>query len=241
MTIHAAVIDDERIIAADLARQIGQRKGWSVAGAFHHPDELRKCVMSADVDVCFLDIEMPGTDGLELARELREIKSELLFVFVTAHMQYAATAFRIDAVDYLVKPAHASVIDETCRRVEERLSAPAPVLPDKIEVISTKRVDYIPITEILAAKAAGNYVALVTPHGEYLHRTTLTSFLEMVSRAGFIRTHRSHIVQPSRVVAAKTRGGEIHEVVLSTGQVIPVSEAFRKEVALRLKSVVIAR
>lgn len=241
MTIHAAIIDDERIIAADLARQIGRRKGWTVAGAFHHPDELRECVVSTDIDVCFLDIEMPGTDGLVLARELKELNDGLLFVFVTAHSQYAATAFRIDAVDYLVKPAHPSVIEETCRRVEERLSAPAPVTPEKIEVISTKRVDYVPVEDILAAKAAGNYVALITGHGEYLHRTTLTNFLETLSSAGFIRTHRSYIVQPGRVVAAKTSGGEVDELVLSTGDCIPVSEAYRKEVGAKLKSVVIAR
>lgn len=240
MTINAAIIDDERIIAADLARQIGRRQGWTVAGAFHHPEELRRCVTSSDIDVCFLDIEMPGTNGLELARELKELNDKLLFVFVTAHMQYAATAFRIDAVDYLVKPAHPSVLDETCRRVEERLSALPPVLPEKIEVISTKRVDYVPVEDILAAKAAGNYVALITRHGEYLHRTTLSGFLETMSHAGFIRTHRSYIVHPSRVVAAKTRGGEIDEVVLSTGENIPVSEAYRKDVGQKLKSIVVA-
>jgi DNA-binding LytR/AlgR family response regulator len=240
VTIKAAIIDDERIIAADLAQQLARRPNWNIAGVFHDPEKLRQFAQTEHIDVCFLDIEMPGTDGLALARELKCFREDLLIVFVTAHAQFAATAFRMNAVDYLVKPAAPEVLEETCRRLEERLSQPLGRVPEKIAVVSSGKVDYIILRDVLAVKAAVNYVALVAKGGEFLHRSTFSSFIESLAPAGFLRTHRSYAVQPDAVVSAITRAGEIVELVLSTGARIPVSEAFRPSITAVLNSSVLS-
>ncbi|MEQ1808416.1 MAG: LytTR family DNA-binding domain-containing protein [Terricaulis sp.] len=231
MIVHAAILDDERIIAADLANQLSRREGWKVVGAFLEGAHLETCVADNSVDVCFLDIEVPGTDGLSLARRLKAIRPRLQVVFVTAYHQYAATAFRIEALDYLVKPATPEALAEACRRVEDRLRGAMTAPPERIAVFSAGRIDYVPLDDIIAAKAAGNYVALVTQDGEFLHRITLSELADSFVAAGFVRTHRSHLVRPREIVSARTRGDGIVELKLSNGAVAPVSETYRTQLA----------
>ncbi len=228
MIVHAAVLDDEHIIAADLAAQLGRRPGWEVVGAYLEAAALEQCVADNPIDVCFLDIEVPGTDGLSLARHLKELRPGLQVVFVTAYHQYAACAFRLEAIDYLVKPATPEALGEACRRVEERIGV---ACPERFAVLSAGRIDYVAVKDVIAARAAGNYVALITKSSEHLHRITLAELADKLVTLGFMRTHRSHLVRPTEIVSAKIRGDGILEVKLSNGAVAPVSETYREHVA----------
>jgi two-component system, LytTR family, response regulator len=239
MTVRAAILDDEHIIATDLARQIARHPGWEVAGAFTDCDELQNCIDTQQIDVCFMDIEMPGRNGLTFARELREQMPDMGFVFVTAYHQYAAAAFRVEAIDYLVKPATPDAVAEACRRAEERVGAPGQSA--KFAVISAGRIDYVALNDIIAAKAAGNYVALLTNEAEHLHRVTISELDETLAGAGFLRTHRSHLVRPSAIVSARVRGDDILEVTLANGATAPVSDTYRSRVAASLRSFAIRR
>lgn len=239
MTVRAAILDDEHIIAADLARQVARYPGWEVAGTFTDCDALQQCIDTSPIDVCFMDIEMPGRNGLSFARELHEQLPDLGFVFVTAYHQYAATAFRVEAIDYLVKPATPEAVAEACRRTEERIGAPG--RSAKFAVISSGRIDYVALQDIIAAKAAGNYVALLTGDAEHLHRVTISEMEDTLTSAGFLRTHRSHLVRPSAITSARVRGDDILEVTLSNGALAPVSETYRQRVATALRSFSIRR
>ena len=231
MSIRFAVLDDEHIIATDLAYQVAQRPGWTLAGVFNDPAALRRNALELNLDICFLDVETPSVDGLTLARELKSADPDLLIVFVTAYHQYASAAFRIAAVDYLVKPVTPESLEEACGRVEARRGVNAPGAPDKFAVLSAGRIDYVNIADVIAAKAAGNYVALLTEEREHLHRVTLTDLAATLVPLGFLRTHRSYLVRPTCIVSAKTRGETIVEVILSRGLLVPVSETYRGDVA----------
>jgi two-component system LytT family response regulator len=111
----------------------------------------------------------------------------------------------------------------------------------RIAVRSQGRVDYVAVADVIAARAAGNYVALVTEEGEHVHRTTLAALADTLAAAGFIRTHRSHLVHPRCIVSAKTRGGAIVAVTLANRAAAPVSEAYRADVAAMLDAALIGR
>lgn len=95
-----------------------------------------------------------------------------------------------------------------------------------IAVRSTTGVEFIPVKEIQGATAQGNYIALLMEGREVLHRATMAGLTEKLSESGFVRVHRSHIVNPNQVMGAKARGDKIREVQLSNGSRIPVSDRY---------------
>jgi DNA-binding LytR/AlgR family response regulator len=229
--IRFCVLDDEHIVATDLAYQLAQRKGWDLAGVFQDPAALQREFADSKFDVCFLDIETPGLDGLSLARLLKEASPRLIVIFVTAYHQYTTAAFRVEARDYLVKPVTPVALSEACQRVEKQLGAAICTTQDKFAILTAGRIDYVPVKDVVAARAAGNYVALITEQREHLHRITVTDLAKILLPLGFLRTHRSYLVRPELIVASKVRGGALVEVILRSGLDVPVSESYRQDVA----------
>ena len=103
-----------------------------------------------------------------------------------------------------------------------------------IAVKSHDRVEYIQISDIQGATAQGNYIALHLPGRDVLHRATMASLTEALTDAGFVRIHRSHLVNPDLVVSAAARGDRVREVRLQNGVELPVSERYAFDVGTRL-------
>lgn len=108
--------------------------------------------------------------------------------------------------------------------------------PEDIAVKSIDRVEYVPVREILGATAQGNYIALHLKDRDVLHRATMASLVDTLSDAGFVRTHRSHMIRPDSVKLASARGGRVREVVLQNGVKIPVSDRYNDTVHTRLSA-----
>jgi len=109
----------------------------------------------------------------------------------------------------------------------------------RIAVRSQGRVDYILIDDIAAGSAQGNYVALQTGEGERLFRGMISDLAERLAPYGLVRAHRSHLVRPDCVVAAKTKGGAIRSVCLDSGAEIPVSAQYEPSLRQSLRKAVI--
>ena len=103
-----------------------------------------------------------------------------------------------------------------------------------LAVKSYDSVEYIPVADIQGATAQGNYIALHLPSREVLYRATMASLSETLSDSGFVRIHRSHLVNPDSVISAAARGGRVKEVHLSNGIKLPVSERYNDHVRDRL-------
>ena len=99
-----------------------------------------------------------------------------------------------------------------------------------LAVKSSGRVEYIPVRDILGATAQGNYIALHLAERDVLHRTTMAQLESALSEAGFVRIHRSHLVNPSRISVARSRGESFRIVELTNGTQLPVSDRYRAEV-----------
>lgn len=166
--------------------------------------DLGKMVTDGDrLDAVFLDIRMPGLDGLDFTRIVTGFADPPAVVFVTAHEEFAVTAFELGAVDYLLKPVDPGRLSEALRRVEQAVHRDAttdePEADEMIPVELAGRTRLIPRAAVTHAEAHGDYVRLHTPDGSYLVRMPLAALAERWGPAGFIRIHRSTLVAAAHI------------------------------------------
>lgn len=108
-----------------------------------------------------------------------------------------------------------------------------------IAVRSTSGTEFIPLTDIQGATAQGNYIALRLAGREVLHRATMSSLSEKLAQSGFVRVHRSHLVNPAYIASTRSRGDRVREVELANGSRIPVSDRYALDINDRLQSRVV--
>ncbi|WP_262694521.1 LytR/AlgR family response regulator transcription factor [Kordiimonas aquimaris] len=230
--IKAVVLDDEAIIAADVAHQLNARSGWC-AEATTTFEEALALLKGGSVQVLFLDIEMPGFNGVELAHNLKRDFPYTDVIFVTAYPEYAVGAFRVSAVDYILKPVARSVLAEACARVEQRHKEAAETAitdEQKFVVRSFGRVDIVPASDVTFVRAERNYVALVCEEREYLYRATIVDIEQALSSKGFMRCHRSFLVRHDLIKSMVRANGVLTKLQLVTGHSVPVGAAYRNAV-----------
>ena len=172
------------------------------------------------IDAVFLDINMPGLDGLELAGVLAAFAHPPAVVFVTAHEDRAVRAFDLGAVDYLLKPLRAQRLAESVRRVLEHReqrgpSTPAASRPDSAadgdtdEVIPVEMggtTTLVPRSTVNWVEADGDYTRLHTATGSHLVRIPISTLEDRWRDAGFLRVHRSYLVALPLVTGIRTVG-----------------------------------
>lgn len=119
--IRAIIVDDERPTLNRLKRQINDSGMAETVGAFTRPAEALEFLKDNSIDTAFLDIEMAGINGLELAARITDMQPWIAVVFVTAYNQYAVEAFRLNAIDYLLKPVTVELLNEALTRVAKEI------------------------------------------------------------------------------------------------------------------------
>lgn len=234
------IAEDEQLAREALAEMFRALPNWSLLGAARNGEiALREC-SSQPPDLLVTDIRMPLLDGLELASELRSASPATQVMFVTAYDQHAISAFRLAAIDYLLKPLADAEFRCSITRTEEalrrmrltrQLDACMPLdrlvqqqrhTLQHLAVRSLGRVDIVPFAEIVLLQADGNYVNVVTAHRSWLHRETLKSLSERLDPARFLQIHRSAIVAIAQVRGIE-RGTAGVQLRLADGTLTPVS------------------
>jgi DNA-binding LytR/AlgR family response regulator len=189
-----------------------------------------------DVDAVFLDIRMPGADGLDIARALRRLPVPPAVVFVTAHDDRAVDAFDLGAVDYLLKPLRPERLAESLRRVAAARSSGVDAdRADDDEVIPVElagRTTMLPRAEVRWVEAQGDYARLHTADASHLIRVPLSVLAERWADAGFVRIHRSYLVSLRDVRELRLTGSGY--VVLTGDRELPVSRRHTRELKDRL-------
>lgn len=248
MTPPAAIIaDDEPLLRAQLADSL--QVLWpalQVVGEARHGDEAVQLVARLRPDIVFLDIEMPGLNGLQAAAQ---IKGMAHLVFITAYHEYAVEAFERGAIDYILKPASEDRLRETVGRLKQRLAQP-PADAEALQAIldqvaaalgkpSSKRLRWIqasvgaqirliPVNEVLFFQSDLKYTRVVTRDGESVIRKPLKDLLSELDRALFWQIHRGTIVN-SEAIAHVVREDDRLSIVLKHGtQRLEVSRSFAR-------------
>jgi DNA-binding LytR/AlgR family response regulator len=195
--------------------------------------DLGKMISDGDrLDALFLDIRMPGLDGLDFTRLVTGFADPPAVVFVTAHEEFAVTAFELGAVDYLLKPVDPGRLGEALRRVEQAAHRDAaggePEADEMIPVELGGRTRLIPLTSVTHAVAQGDYVRLHTLDGSYLIRVPLAALAERWGPVGFIRIHRSTLVAAAHI--SELRFDDGRAIVQVGEQPLPVARRHTREV-----------
>jgi DNA-binding LytR/AlgR family response regulator len=217
----ALVVDDEPPALAELAWLLDhdERIGRIIT-AGSGTDALR-ALESQRVDVIFSDINMPGLDGIALAKVVARFAERPQVVFVTAYDEHAVDAFALDAVDYVMKPVRADRLAEAVRRVSASNAGPSPAAdaPPEDETIPVELggvTRFIQRSEVRYALAQGDYARLHTATGSHLVRIPLTTLEERWADAGFLRIHRSTLVSTAHVDEVRIDHGRCSVVIGGT-------------------------
>jgi DNA-binding LytR/AlgR family response regulator len=201
------VVDDERPALDELAFLLRADPRVGEVVTSDSATEGLRILQDLDVDVVFLDIQMPGLTGLELAQVLARFRTPPPVVFVTAHEGHAVDAFDLRALDYVLKPVRAERLAEAVRRVVEGGERAAVGLDSQVAVERGGVTRFVARSDITHVEAQGDYARLHTATGSHLVRTPLATLAEEWADAGFVRIHRSLLVSLAHVDEVRMDAG----------------------------------
>jgi len=223
------IVDDEHS-GREIIKSLLINRHPSVAGEIRlagSADEAFATIVEFNPDLVFLDVNMPGQSGFDLLERLDKFRFEV--IFVTAHDQYALDAFRVNALDYLLKPIELSVFDQAVNKAVESLARKSgPVQPivsnDKIGLTTRDGFVIISIQNIIRCEADSNYTVFVLEGNQKIvvSRTLKEAGKILEKFPSFLRVQRSFIVNLNKVIKySKSDGGYI---ILSDNFQVNVSE-----------------
>ncbi len=228
----AVIADDEPLLRAQLRATLGTL--WpqlTIVGEAAHGEEAVALVAQHRPRFVFLDIEMPGMNGLQAAAQIKGLAH---LVFITAYNQYAVDAFERGAIDYVLKPASEARLAETVERLRQRTVQAAPdaeqlstalaqvaaalgkSVPQRLKWIQASvgsQIRLVPVDEVLFFQSDAKYTRVVTRDGESLIRKTLRELIDEVDPEQFWQIHRGTVVN-SRVISHAVREDDRLLVVL---------------------------
>jgi len=223
MKLKALIVDDEYPARKELRFLLNQFDNVEVVGEATNANEAMTLIKALDYSILFLDIEMPGMNGLELGKHIKELPNPPYVVFVSAYDEYAVKAFEVDAVDYILKPidekrlGHA--INKIAKAVQQKVSVMGiangaveaetgaeMVLPktthikiDRIPAEKQGKTILVNESDIIYAFTEQDYVYIKTFTDKLFTRFTLKELESRLSSTMFFRTHRCYLVNLHKV------------------------------------------
>lgn len=246
--IKTAIIEDEGLARQRIRRMLSRATGFAVTAEFEDSEKGLAYLSESQVDLLFLDIEMPGLDGFALLSALPEARRPAV-VFVTAHSHYAVRAFEAHAFDYLLKPFDQARLEKTLERARREIGSwrnyeqlnellselrqrdPA---PRRITIRASGRLFFVGEEEIDWIEAADNYVSLHTGKETHLMRETMNALERRLDSRRFLRIHRSAMVNADRIQEVRPWFHGEYIVVLKTGRELTLSRSYRDRILAQL-------
>jgi two-component system, LytTR family, response regulator LytT len=189
-------------------------------------------------DGLFLDVRMPGMDGVELARAIGRFPAPPAVVFVSAYETAAVDAFELGAVDYLVKPVSRRRLDEALARVAATRATPSAAEEgDDVVPVPTTRggTRLLARASILYVQAYGDYVRIHSDEGRFLLREALSDVEERWEPFGFARVHRGYLANLRRATEVRPRENGTAVLLLEDGSEVPIARRQVTELRRRLQ------
>jgi two-component system LytT family response regulator len=233
--IGALIVDDEDLARHVIRELLSAHPEIEILAECANGFEAVKIFAERKPDLIFLDVQMPKLTGFDV---LELIGTDVPVIFVTAYDQYAMRAFDVHAVDYLLKPIGRERFEAALERAKGRLAEKMPSAQelaaaarppqqylDRLVVRDGTKVTLIPVAKLDYAEAQDDYVALASQGKKHLKQQTIASLEACLDPSGFVRIHRSYIVNLERVVRIEPYGKDSRLAILSDGARLPVSRA----------------
>jgi DNA-binding LytR/AlgR family response regulator len=235
MKMKCLLVDDEPPALDVLKKYIEATPSLEVMGVCHHGMDAFEFIQQHKVDLVFLDIQMPNLLGTDLIKALPHAPK---IIFTTAHREYAADGFDLNAIDYLLKPYSLDRFLKAVHKAQQGKHLPDEVKPEPLH-LETERYLYfradrkmvkVMVSDILYIESLKDYVKVITGSDVIITKQTMTAVEEMLPADQFIRVHRSFIVAFEKITSYSSQ-----EIFIQKKE-IPMGPLFRSEVLKRLTS-----
>jgi len=228
--MNALIVDDNKMARIALSELAGRIDDLTIVAECSGAYEAYNLILSESIDLLLLDIEMPGMSGLELTKNLT--KKRPVIIFITSRKEYAADAFDLNVVDYIIKPV-------TGPRFIQAIDKAREILDSNQEEVNVREEEFVFIRDsnivrrlkldsILFAEAMGDYVKLYTAEKFYAIHTTLKAVEERLPASRFLRVHRSYLVAINKIDSMEAG------VLIIDRKPIPVADAYRSALNKRM-------
>ena len=224
--MNALIVDDERLARSEMRRLLAAHPDVTVAGEAANADEAEVRLRTADVDVLFLDVQMPGASGFDLLERLDTLP---LVVFTTAYDEYAVRAFEVNAFDYLLKPIRPERLAAVLEKARAQASSPPATAgqkrtwSDRVFLRDGDRCWIVALADIELFEADGNYTRAFFKAERPMVRTALQSLETRLDPAIFFRASRRHIINLRHVEAIDDGVDDSYTVRLRSGRTVSIS------------------
>ncbi len=235
MMLKTLVIDDEPLARENIILRLEDYPEFEVCGQADNGHDALLLATQLSPDAIFLDIEMPGLNGVEAAKKIFD-QLNCAIVFVTAYEEHAIEAFHINALDYLLKPFSDNRFSETLTRIKKHITLNKNAGPTKVKndtylkrlgIKDNKIISMIDVTTIESIEVAGDYLCIASNGKNHIHRQPLKSLLALLDPIKFIRIHRSHAVNIDYLDSVRD-GKNSLEAHLKNGSCFSVARRYQK-------------
>jgi two-component system, LytTR family, response regulator len=244
MSLKTAIADDEPLARERLKRMLASDRDIEIVAECRNGSEVVNALKTNHTDLLFLDIQMPGKDGFDVIEEIG-LPNMPITVFVTAHNEYAVDAFKVHALDYLVKPIERRRFEEALARVKKTISlegafAAREEISSALQALRTAAgrdpypqrflaknggaASVVSVNDIEWIEAADYYVCLHAGGRKHLLRESIRAMEAKLNPNKFVRSHRSAIVNIDHVREIHRDGRSEGWVVLSTGERVRLNQ-----------------
>ncbi len=229
MTIQCVIIDDEPLAIQVIQRHLEQLRELKLIGTFQNPLEAFELLKKTNIDLIFLDIEMPLMSGIDFIKTLQNPPK---VIFTTAYRNYAIESYELDVVDYLLKPISFTRFFQAINKfkklsnlsVTKQLPIEDDVANDHIYVNSNKKHIKINFEKVLFIESIKDYVRIHMKEKSVITKDSITNF-ETKLPDEFLRIHRSYIVNTTKITAFTKMDIEIGE------KEIPIGASYKQKVS----------
>ena len=233
MKYNCLVADDEPIARQIIEKYISDVPDLHLSASCKNAFEVMQVLADQQIDLLFLDINMPKLSGISLLKTLKNYPNVII---TTAYSEYALEGYDLEVVDYLMKPISFERFLKGVNKVRNRKSLKPQSTPrqvnktiDSIFIKSDKKQIQISFDDIVYVAAFGNYIKIFTAE-MILSPSTLTEIIHKLPDSDFVRIHKSHLVNRHKIKQI-----EGNKVTLVTGDTLPIGQSFRKNVVALFK------
>jgi DNA-binding LytR/AlgR family response regulator len=224
MIMHAIAVDDEPPALRVIEHFCGQLPGLvTLVGTFTKPNEALGFTQHNQVDLLFLDIQMPGMTGIDFRKS---VGAETLVIFTTAHSEYAVEGFNLQAIDYLLKPFTFDRYKQAVGRASsffQMLQATAGNEPSHIFLRADYNLHKVTLADIVFVEGLDDYLKIhLDGRKSLVVRMTMKGILEKLPKTDFVRVHRSYIVPIARILHFRNK------VIHIAGREIPLGGTYER-------------
>lgn len=224
--IRAIALDDEPIALEVIKSHAEKVSFMELAAVFVSAQEALDYLKMHSVDVIFLDINMPDITGIDFSQLL---PSSTHFVFTTAYSHYAVDAFKLNAVDYLLKPIDFGRFMQACQKVHQ-VAKKEEANPEFMFVKDGYDWVRVTLSELLFVESDGNYLTFKEKTRKILTRMTMTDAQELLPKKHFFRIHKSYLVNLNHIEKI-----EKHQVSVGNSHLVPIAASSRDELMEALR------